>query len=222
MIKQPDIIYEDKDIMVCYKEAGIATQSAGSRSMDMVSLLANYRKNQGEEPYIGLVHRLDQPVEGVMVFGKNKTATANLSKQVQKRSFSKKYYAVVWGMPQEKDTLVDYLKRDGKTNTSKVVSENEPDSKMAKLEYRVLDRKEEQSLLLVLLHTGRHHQIRVQLSSHGCPIVGDRKYGKTTENMGYMPLGLCSCFIQFQHPVTGKEMQFQIDPKGAAFSPFTF
>lgn len=213
-----NILYEDDAILVCHKPAGIATQSSRIGQMDLVSMVANYRSRKGEEPYVGLVHRLDQPVEGVMVFGKTKKATGALSAQVSSRQIVKQYYALVEGCPKEEEgQLTDYLLKDGRTNTSRVVKEKDPAAKKACLSYRVVRRLEKQSLLLITLHTGRHHQIRVQLAHAGFPVTGDRKYGHLQEGASYMPLGLCSCRLSFCHPETGKMMEFAIHPEGPAF-----
>lgn len=213
------ILYEDGAILVCHKSAGIPTQSNRIGEMDMVSLVANYRSKEGQEPYVGLVHRLDQPVEGVMVFAKTKQAAAALSRQVSDRRVVKQYYAMVEGCPKEEEgELTDYLVRDGITNSSRVVSSREPRAKKANLTYKVLRRLEGQSLLLITLHTGRHHQIRVQLSHAGFPVTGDRKYGTVKKDAPYMPLGLCSFRLSFLHPETGEEMDFVICPEGQAFA----
>lgn len=224
MIAQ-NILFEDRDVIVCRKMAGIATQTPEIGQQDLVSMLKTYRVEKKEEPYIGLVHRLDQPVEGVMVFAKNKEAAAMLSKQVAARDFGKEYYAVVEGAvaPSEGE-LSHYLLRDGKSNTSKVVDKNTAQAKEARLSYRVMEEIQTpggvRSLLHVELHTGRHHQIRVQLAAIGNPIVGDRKYGKKDQR-GYEPLSLCSCRVNFTHPRTGKPMDFSICPQGKQFHQFS-
>ena len=217
------IIYEDTEVLVCKKAAGIAVQTAKFGQQDMVSLLKNYRAMKKEEPYIGLVHRLDQPVEGVMVFAKTKQAAANLSGQIREKQANKYYYAVVCGKPKEKQArLVDYLKKDGKNNTSFVVPKETKGAKRAELWYKVLQQKENKSLLCIDLKTGRHHQIRVQLSHMGCPIYGDSKYAGAIEAMPetYMPLALCAYKIAFVHPKTKEKMEFQVKPEGEAFSDF--
>ena len=217
-----NILYEDAAILVCHKPAGVATQSNRIGEMDMVSLMANYRSANGQDPYVGLVHRLDQPVEGVMVFAKTKKAAAELSRQVSSRQIVKQYYAIVEGYPgKEEGELTDYLVRDGRTNTSRVTSEKDPRAKRAVLSYQVMEELENKSLLLITLHTGRHHQIRVQLAHAGFPVVGDRKYGLRSSDSPYMPLGLCSCRLNFVHPTTGKEMEFTICPEGQAFAGVT-
>lgn len=224
---EKNIIYEDEALIVCRKPAGTATQTPVVGQQDMVSMLKNYRAKRKEEPYIGLVHRLDQPVEGIMVFAKTKEAAADLSKQVAERDFVKEYYAVTEGeFTQTEGTLVNWLLRDGKTNTSQVVQENTPKAKKACLDYKVLEvqtdsNKYKESLIQVFLHTGRHHQIRVQLAAAGHPIVGDRKYGKR-EQKAYEPLSLCSCRINFIHPVTKKRMDFKIEPTGTRFRGFAY
>lgn len=219
-VKQPEIIYEDESILVCRKEAGVAVQTARAGQADMVSLLKNYRAKKKEEPYIGLVHRLDQPVEGVMVFAKTKQAAARLSAQVSSRSMEKEYLAVTTGAPQpEKGELCDWLLKDGRTNTSSVVKKGTPQAKEAKLTYEVVKVMEEgrKALVHIWLHTGRHHQIRVQFAHAGYPLYGDTKYG-TADAKTYCPVALCSCRIAFVHPVTGKEMEFEIQPKGKGFA----
>jgi len=217
--KQPEIIYEDEAVIVCRKEAGVAVQTARAGQADMVSLLKNYRAKKKEEPYIGLIHRLDQPVEGVMVFAKTKMAAAKLSAQVSNRSMEKEYLAVTSGVPQpEKGELSDWLLRDGKTNTSTVVAKGTPQAKEAKLSYEVVEVRAEgqKALVHIWLHTGRHHQIRVQFAHVGYPLYGDVKYGTSVGS--YCPVALCSCRIAFKHPITGKEMEFAIEPKGKAFN----
>jgi 23S rRNA pseudouridine1911/1915/1917 synthase len=192
------IIQEDQDILVCYKPAGIATQTRRLGQKDMESLLRNYRAGKGEPPYIGIVHRLDQPVEGIMVFAKNQKAAAALSKQVQERSIGKHYYALVRtdGSLPKKGTLTDYLLFDPKQNLTTVVensNENNPAGsnqdkrnpnsssgqkpQKAVLDYEIKQEQNGIALLDITLHTGRHHQIRAQLAHMGCPILGDTKYG---------------------------------------------
>lgn len=216
------IIYEDEAMIVCYKTAGVPVQSNRIGEQDMGSLLRNYLAAKGEEPYIGFVHRLDQPVEGVMVFAKTKEAAAALSGQMREKGFGKYYYAVVCGTVSEtKGTLTDYLLRDGRSNTSSVVTEQTPGAKRAILHYEVLAREEQpvRSLVRVRLETGRHHQIRVQLAHAGYPLSGDRKYNQTGEKM-LGNIALCSYRIEFAHPMTGKRLMYEIVPKGLGFSYF--
>jgi 23S rRNA pseudouridine1911/1915/1917 synthase len=182
----PVIIYEDDSLIVCHKPAGIATQTRRLGQADMESILKNHVAVK--TPYIGVVHRLDQPVEGVMVFAKTKQAAAKLTEQVKSRSFGKKYYALVClpdgaknfsevtGLPEEgrlKDELL-FLKRE---NISRIVPEGTAGAKKAVLDYRVIAGGEGCALLDIDLHTGRHHQIRAQLAGLGTPICGDTKNG---------------------------------------------
>lgn len=222
------IIYEDSEILVCHKPAGFAVQSARCGSMDMESALKNYLAAgcPGKIPYLGVVHRLDQPVEGLIVFAKTPGAAKSLSRQISSGQVSKQYLAVVSGKPvQREGALEDYLKKDGKTNTSQVTQKNIPGAKRARLSYRILqeisdERLEsgQRSLVRICLETGRHHQIRVQMAHAGMPLVGDRKYNG--EESVKLPLGLCSFMLVFQHPKTGKEMKFDVFPDGQAFEGF--
>lgn len=284
-----EILYEDNDIILCRKPAGVATQTKRLGQQDMESLLKNYRAKKGEQPYIGVVHRLDQPVEGIMVFAKNPKATAKLSKQIQEHMIGKYYYAVSAFAPAEAEGMLeDYLVTDKKANYTSVVNAVESeknsatecvvsveapadcklpaDAKKAVLEYRVLGRKalecktlehkvlgrkallsqqgeESQGdmqacdiavLFDIKLHTGRQHQIRVQMAHMGCPLIGDEKYGKMTAGEDAMDqsgrsgkkeksqLALCSYRLEFTHPTTGKRMDFSIQPQGRGFEGFHF
>ena len=224
-----DIIYEDNDIILCRKPAGVATQTKRLGQQDMESLLKNYRAKKKEPPYIGVVHRLDQPVEGLMVFAKNQKAAASLSKQIQQKMIGKHYYAIsAYAPPQKEGTLEDYLITDKKTNVTSVVEASVGDAKKAVLEYKVIGEADGLYLFDIHLHTGRQHQIRVQMAHIGCPLVGDSKYGAgssegklNTKNEGTgstdmakngLNLALCSYRLIFNHPTTGKLMDFSISP----------
>lgn len=213
-----DIIYEDNDIILVHKPVGVATQTKRLGQQDMESLLKNYRVKKGEPPYIGVVHRLDQPVEGIMVFAKNQNAAASLSKQVQQRVIGKYYYAVTERTPAEKKgVLEDYVLTDKKTNVTQVVNVDVPNAKKAKLEYEVVEEKESKTLIRIMLHTGRQHQIRVQMVHMGCPLIGDSKYGNGARKEG---LALCSYRLEFEHPVKREKCEFEIYPKGENFGEF--
>ncbi len=222
---QPEIIYEDDDILVCHKPAGVATQTKRLGQKDMESILKNYiavnnrKAGRTQPPYIGIVHRLDQPVEGVMVYAKTPQAAAKLSTQVKKRFVGKHYYALVQ-LPEgkqsmeeigldEKGTLENEIVFDAKRNISAVMPQKTKETKHACLDYEVVAQEGQKLLLDITLHTGRHHQIRVQLAHAGIPIVGDTKYGKYPANQ----LGLCSYRISFGHPSSGTEMDYKIMPK---------
>ena len=224
-----EIIYEDGDIILCRKPAGVATQTKRLGQQDMESLLKNYRAMKKEPPYIGVVHRLDQPVEGLMVFAKNQKAAASLSKQIQQKMIGKHYYAISAYAPKEKEgRLEDWLVTDKKTNVTSVVdarSEHERKesrtgdaAKKAILEYKVIDEKDGLYLFDIHLHTGRQHQIRVQMAHMGCPLAGDNKYGKYSASE--VGLALCSYQLSFLHPDTGKMMNFFIRPEGTIFKRF--
>lgn len=215
------ILYEDKDLIVCHKSAGIAVQNARIGSMDLESALKNYLalKNPGKMPYLGIIHRLDQPVEGILVFAKHLKAAAELSRQMSAGEMRKTYLAVTAGEPKaESATLEDYLKKDGKTNTSKVVKKGEKDAKKALLHYEVKAKKNGKTLLEIRLETGRHHQIRVQMAHAGLPLLGDRKYNPQDETK--VPLALCSAGLILRHPGTKKVMEFTTTPCGEAFVEF--
>lgn len=219
--KNPEIIYEDPQVIVCRKEAGVPVQTSRAGQADLVNMLKTYRAKKREEPYVGLVHRLDQPVEGIMVFAKTKSAAAELSGQVRGRTMDKQYLAVVCGcMSGSRGELTDCLLRDGKTNTSAVVPEHTPGGKMAHLSYEVcrVDRERQLSLVKIMLDTGRHHQIRVQFAHAGYPLYADTKYGTPLPGGEYCPVALCSCKIGFLHPGTKKKMEFEIVPSGKGFA----
>lgn len=207
------ILYEDEELIVCRKPAGVPVQTRSFTVQDMESYLKNYRSQKGEPPYIWVLHRLDQPVCGVIVFAKTKEAAAEISRQMAVRLTGKYYYAMTDGtVAKKKGTLEDYLLRDGKTNTSSVVPKGTAGARPARLSYQVTEQGNGRSILRILLETGRHHQIRVQLAHTGYPIVGDRKYN-FRENIAPSGenLALCSYKISFRHPKTHKKLEFEID-----------
>ena len=202
------IIYEDREILVCYKEAGIPVQSANIQVQDLESMLKNYLRS----PYLGIIQRLDQPVEGLMVFAKTPRSAKELSRQLTTSGFGKYYLAVAVGVPSEAEAdLTDYLVKDARSNTSHICSKDTPQAKIAKLHYKVLAAGTTAdgsscSLLKIHLDTGRHHQIRVQMAHMGHPLIGDRKYNLTGTSSP--KLLLCAFRLSFRHPVTGKKMEF--------------
>lgn len=221
------IIYEDEAILVCHKPAGMAVQSAGIGSMDLESALKNYlaQKKPGKMPYLGIVHRLDQPVEGVVVFAKNQQAAKDLSRQISMGQMEKYYLAVTAQEPPASEgTLEDYLKKDGRTNTSAVTAKGTPGARAARLAYKVLDkcfdeRGNARYLLGIHLDTGRHHQIRVQMAHVGMPLLGDRKYNPSgTEKI---PLALCSGSLEFFHPTENRKVKYTVIPAGEGFRGFS-
>lgn len=211
------IVYEDDSLIVVHKPAGIATQTAKLGQADLVSELKNYRNNKGENPYIGVIHRLDQPVEGLLVFAKNPDSAKKLSAQLNNSILNKKYAALVEGKLDENagGELTDYLLKDGRTNSSKVVPPQTKDSKEARLTWKMIKSFESYSLVEVELFTGRHHQIRVQMSHANMPLLGDMKYGsetskKLSKEKGIGNTALLANEISFEHPVSRKKLKFNI------------
>jgi 23S rRNA pseudouridine1911/1915/1917 synthase len=214
------ILHEDEHVIVCYKPAGLATQTAKMGAQDMESLLKNYLyKKEKKMPYVAVIHRLDQPVEGILVFAKTPFAAKELNKGMQGAGFGKYYKAVVCGIPNEKKAMLeDYLVKDGKTNTSRVGKKDEAEAKKAVLAYEVIQQTDDKALLKIKLETGRHHQIRVQMANMGCPIWGDTKYN-SAENVdkSWKNIALCAYHLEFVHPKTKKKMVFEIEPEGEGF-----
>lgn len=210
-----DILFEDDAILVCRKHAGMAVQSASIGQMDMESVLRIYLKGG----FVGVVQRLDQPVEGVLVFGKSSQDTAALNQQQQNGKMKKMYLAAFTGIAKKKESVLeDYLVKDGRTNTSRVVDKNTPQAKKSILSYKILNQNENLGLAEVTLQTGRHHQIRVQMSHHEMPLWADGKYKKELmEEEQNQPIGLCAYRLEFEHPKTKKKMKFQIEPEGEIF-----
>ena len=211
------ILFEDEHIMVVKKDAGIPVQAGKLRMMDLQGLIKNelYKRNRkGGEPYLGLIHRLDQPVEGVMVFAKTPFAAGSLSEQVTDGRMKKHYLALLCGKPETNEgTLVDYLVKDGRTNTSSVAKAGEKDAKRSELNYKVLKRNDETTLVEVELITGRHHQIRVQMANAGWPLYGDTKYNPAfQETKEHVQTALCAYQLSFVHPKSKKVMEFSIEP----------
>lgn len=236
-----NILYEDGDIIVCLKPPGIASQNERGFYEDMTGILMEYQKeNKIAAPYVGVVHRLDKMVGGVMVYAKKKQAAAKLSQQIAAGKMEKKYYAVIChgesAMKIETcGTMIDYLVKDGKTNTSRISNKNDKMSKRAELRYNILETKKIVfgdeihnifSLVDITLLTGRHHQIRVQFASRNMPLYGDMKYNNMKygkyccKEMKQRGPALFSYNISFAHPVTGREMSFESKPSEGIFAEF--
>lgn len=223
------VIYEDRDILVVKKPAGIESQTSRSFEPDMVSEIKNYLKlstkltgdlSTGREPYVGVIHRLDKPVEGVMVYAKTPAAAKGLSAQIQKGQMHKIYHALVCGKPVDNSgTMVDFLLKNGKTNTSEIVDKSVENAKRSELKYKVLDHivkkdpirgtETECTLLEIELLTGRHHQIRVQMAGAGMPLYGDSRYNPAFARKPEKP-ELKAVKLSFVHPKTGKKMTFEL------------
>ena len=214
-----DIIYEDKEIIVCYKPPGLATQTASLGSPDLVSMLKNYLAKKGEGNYLGVIHRLDQMVSGLLVFAKTKKSAAGLSKQIQDGNANKDYIAMCSGILEEKSgTLVHYIKKDSVTKLAKVICEDNNSYKKAILNYEIEKEFEDCSIIKVHLQTGRFHQIRAQFSYTGHALLGDAKYGTTKSKELSMKkrinkIALCAYCLTLKHPATGKEMEFLLEEK---------
>ena len=210
------VIYEDNHIIVVEKIPNVPSQSDKTGDIDMLTMVKQYIKEKYNKPgnvYLGLVHRLDRPVGGIMIFAKTSKAASRLSDQVREKVFKKKYLAVVDGKIENKSgTLEDYLYKDERNNISKVVNKDKKNAKFAKLDYDVIkyDEVKNLSLVKVNLHTGRHHQIRVQLSNFGHSIFGDQKYG--TRGQGKQ-IALWAYELTIKHPITKEEMTFKDLPE---------
>lgn len=224
MNKNYRIIYEDEAMLVCHKRAGVAVQSAGVGTKDLESMVRTYlvRKSGRRDAYLGIVHRLDQPVEGLVVFARTKQSAAHLSEQIKNHTAEKYYLAVTEGeFAGEEGMLEDYLKKQAGSNLSEVVEKTDKDGKKACLEYRVRKKAGDRQLVEIHLLTGRHHQIRVQLSHAGHPIVGDRKYNPACRHAeGRTFPALCAARLVIKHPVTGEIMQLETEPEGKEFKDF--
>lgn len=222
------ILYEDDQVIVIHKPAGLATQSGKIGQADVVSELKNYlakkTKKLGNNPYLGVVHRLDQPVEGLLVFAKTPNAAANLSAQLQKGTLNKHYYAICHNADEKQSngqmegSLIDYLLKDG--NLGRVVDKGTKEAKEARLEYRALPHVKlpKKNLLLfdIAIETGRFHQIRLQMSHAGFPLLGDAKYGteesvQLSKELGIRNVCLYAYQVAFTHPKTGKFMEFKLE-----------
>lgn len=205
------VLYEDNHIIVVEKIMNIPSQGDKTGDLDMLSIIKKYIKNKYEKPgnvYLGLVHRLDRPVGGVMVFAKTSKAASRLSEQVRNKTLKKSYLVIVNGkMEKKKDVLEDYLIKNEKNNISKVSNKEVKNAKFASLDYEVLKYSSELNLsvLKVNLHTGRHHQIRVQLSSRNHSIYGDQKYGGRGHGK---QICLWAYKLAFEHPVNKNNMAF--------------
>ncbi len=205
-----NILYEDKHIIVVIKPSGILSQEDITKDPDMLSLIKEYIKVNEEKEgnvYLGLVHRLDRMTSGIMVFAKRSKAAARLAEQVQNNTFKKSYIALVEGKVKETDTLKNYLVKNEKEVKSYVT--NEVKGKLAILDYELIKYIDNTSLVKVNLHTGRHHQIRVQFSNINHPLVGDTLYGSKIKTN----LKLHAYKLEFNHPMTNETLIFENYPE---------
>lgn len=213
-----NIVYEDNHIVVVVKPHNILSQSDITGDDDMLSLVKAHIKEKYNKPgnvYVGLVHRLDRPTGGLMVFARTSKAAARLSEQLASHKFNKEYFAIVEGWVKKKIAkLENYIKKDEKTNMVTLCPRSEPDAKLAVLNYSVVSTTQDLALLKVNIETGRPHQIRVQLANIKNPLYGDYKYGakahagKKTQN-----LALWAYKLEFEHPTTKAKMKFTSLPE---------
>ena len=205
-----NIIYEDNHLLIVEKPINIPVQGDDSKDLDLLTMLKNFikeRDNKQGNVYLGLVHRLDRPVGGIMVFAKTSKCASRLSEQVRNRTLKKTYYAIVEGKVEEKDILKDYLLKDTKTNIVKV----DKNGKEAILDYKLIEYKKDYSLVKINLKTGRSHQIRVQFSSREHALYGDQKYNKNAK-VGEQ-IALFAKELELIHPIKKELIKFSIDLK---------
>ena len=199
------VFYEDNHLIVVEKKANVLSQADSTNDIDMLTIVKQYIKKKYNKPgnvYLGLVHRLDRPVGGLMVFARTSKAASRLSEQVRTHEFKKTYLAVINGkLEKKKDTFKDYLKKLDNGNT---IITNKEDGKFSELDYEVLEynEKNNQTLVKINLKTGRHHQIRVQFASRGYPLCGDQRYGKKD----YTQIALYAYKLEFFHPITKEKI----------------
>jgi len=209
------VLYEDNHLLVVVKPVNMPTQEDDSRDPDLLNVLKADLKHRHGKPgnvYLGLVHRLDRPVGGVMVLAKTSKAASRLSDAVRTRQLDKTYIAVVHGKPSRpQDTLRHWLRKDTRTNTVSVVKPGAADAKEAVLDYRTLGSADGLSLVQIKLHTGRPHQIRVQLAASGCPLYGDQRYGSGVNKVGQQ-LALWATRLGFEHPTLKETLVFTSRP----------
>lgn len=212
-----NILYEDNHIIVVEKKPNILCQSDYTNDLDLLTMLKEYIKEKYQKPgnvFLGLVHRLDRPVGGIMVFARTSKAASRLSKLIQNHEMTKEYLLVCHGSLTTKGIMEDYIE---KQNEVSVISTKEK-GKYAKLEYEVLDKTNNLNLVKVNLITGRHHQIRLQFAHRNNPLYGDMLYGK--KEKGH--IALYAYHLKFKHPVKDEIMDFKLIPKGEVWSSFKY
>ena len=205
------IIYEDEHLLLVDKPAGLLSQEDHTGDMDVLTLCKQYlSRSQNNNPYLGLIHRLDRPVGGLMLLAKSRNAAANLSKQIRNRTVQKTYWAITMGAPPRNGVLTHDLQKDRDTNVVEVVTSNQQKGKRAELSFAKLEGSDDLHLLSVHLQTGRPHQIRVQLAHEGYPIWGDYKYGQNQPDGRTMALRAVE--LVFKHPNTNQHLHFELAP----------
>lgn len=210
-----NILYEDNHIIVVEKKPNILCQGDNTNDMDLLTMIKKYIKEKYNKPgnvYLGLVHRLDRPVGGIMVYAKTSKAASRLSEIIRKHEMQKEYLLVCSGSLNDEGIMEDYIER---LDTKSVISTEEK-GKYAKLEYEVLERINALNLVKVNLITGRHHQIRLQFASRKCPLYGDQLYGVKNKNQ----IALFAYHLSFKHPTKDEIMDFKLLPKGGVWNEF--
>ncbi|MCD7807042.1 MAG: RluA family pseudouridine synthase [Lachnospiraceae bacterium] len=223
------IIYEDEQLLVVYKPAGLATESGRPDQMDLVSELKGYLSRGVRLPYLGLAHRLDQPVEGLLAVARDSKTASELGTQLRNGQMKKTYRAVLY-LPDgtgpvtgTEETLTDFMIKEG--NRARIVESTAPGAKKALLTYTIRKRSGDTALAEIELGTGRFHQIRCQMAAHGMPLLGDQKYGteeskKESLARGIKTVALCANCLVFIHPGTGREMKVTTKPQNIAFQEY--
>ncbi len=206
------IIYEDNHLLVVVKPHNLPTCLDESNDKNLLDILKGYLKEKYQKTgnvYLGLVHRLDRPVAGIMVFAKTSKAAERLSRQIKNNEFKKTYFAVVTGSINKQGTFKDYLRKDEKKKMSFISDKD--NGKEAILNYELIKKVDNYSLVKINLLTGRHHQIRVQFSSHGYPLYGDHKYNQEFIKRRDGNIALIAKELEFNHPTTKERLKFSID-----------
>ena len=212
MVNKLNVLYEDNHIIVVEKEPNVLSQSDITGDIDLLTMVKTYIKDKYEKPgnvYCGLVHRLDRPVGGVMVFAKTSKAAKRLNEQIKNHDFKKTYVAILYGiLKKDKGELINYLYKDEHNLKSMVVNKNYPGGKLSKLNYEVIGYVSDKTIVKINLITGRHHQIRLQFKNIGYPLYGDQLYGKKNNEQ----IRLYAYKLSFNHPITKEKLEFKLLP----------
>lgn len=207
-----NVLYEDNHIIVVEKEPNVLSQSDITGDIDLLTMVKTYIKDKYEKPgnvYCGLVHRLDRPVGGVMVFAKTSKAAKRLNEQIKNHDFKKTYVAILDGiLKKDKGELINYLYKDEHNLKSMVVNKNYPGGKLSKLNYEVIGYVSDKTIVKINLITGRHHQIRLQFKNIGYPLYCDQLYGKKNNEQ----IRLYAYKLSFNHPITKEKLEFKLLP----------
>ncbi|MBQ2717399.1 MAG: RluA family pseudouridine synthase [Clostridia bacterium] len=208
------VLHEDNHIIVVFKPQNIPCCEDSSKDKDLLTVIKEHIKEKENKPgnvYVGLVHRLDRVTGGVMVYAKSSKAASRLSEQMRSGDFEKKYYTVLVGSPKEKRAvLCDWVKKNPINNVVYVCPQTVEGAKYCELDYVIVEEKNDLSLALVTLHTGRTHQIRVQMSHNQTPVYGDMRYGGENAKKGN--IALWATTLAFTHPVSKERLVFKIEP----------